>query len=611
MGGFLSHVLAPAQTIVVPSTWDELLDKAMSKLGLGSIGNVYLANGSLIDEIDAVDAGDALYFSAGKQPFLVITGAAAASPAAPAASKQASAPPVDDAVAAEAARQAQHLAMLQSKGKLPAPTVVIPTAHTPAAVPLDATVRAQEQQLNAHAQARPPPAGGSAAGSSSAVGLPAHGSAPPPQSPRTIDLDLDTVVAIIDGKYDRSTVQLVMRHFAGSADSLINRLLTGINVEEYLAMDRMLTEAARSPPRVKTCGICLTEFSVEEMFTIDCEGAHRMCFGCVRSMVDMAIREGQPVTCPECPHAFTDLEIVQVVGEGEALEKFRAQQLQRALNNLEGAIACPTPDCKGYEVASQPGQRERVECSICHKVFCSLCRENYHPKIECAEFKSKEALWLAWLATGRDAYVNQLSAVDREYEARLNTFEQERHKHMQAVKDAQRRLKEHADDEEWKAQNCRCCPSCHRLINKVSGCDSMVCGRNYHGGDEQDGCGASFNWQTAPPYAPANPAHVPTVEPMREHQPEHGMRVTHALVQGAGEAAVLVRCDICQQEIFGPEFTCVNCPQLFSVCLRCQPRVHLFGHNGHVFDIIYDDREAGGERTGAHVDPAHAGAAGV
>ena len=30
----------------------------------------------------------------------------------------------------------------------------------------------------------------------------------------------------------------------------------------------------------------------------------------------------------------------------------------------------------------------------------------------------------------------------------------------------------------------------------------MVCGRNYHGGDDQSGCGHGFRWSAAPPYQP-------------------------------------------------------------------------------------------------------------
>lgn len=30
--------------------------------------------------------------------------------------------------------------------------------------------------------------------------------------------------------------------------------------------------------------------------------------------------------------------------------------------------------------------------------------------------------------------------------------------------------------EDWKESRCRCCPKCGRVVEKLSGCDLMVCG---------------------------------------------------------------------------------------------------------------------------------------
>lgn len=57
-------------------------------------------------------------------------------------------------------------------------------------------------------------------------------------------------------------------------------------------------------------------------------------------------------------------------------------------------------------------------------------------------------------------------------------------------------------DEELKKENCRLCPKCSRVTWRVSGCSDMVCGRDAHGGNQQDGCGFRFNWNMALPYQP-------------------------------------------------------------------------------------------------------------
>ena len=51
-----------------------------------------------------------------------------------------------------------------------------------------------------------------------------------------------------------------------------------------------------------------------------------------------------------------------------------------------------------------------------------------------------------------------------------------------ALQDLHTRIKEEEKDENWKAANCRLCPHCGRAVNKVEGCDSMLCGTDYHGG---------------------------------------------------------------------------------------------------------------------------------
>lgn len=42
------------------------------------------------------------------------------------------------------------------------------------------------------------------------------------------------------------------------------------------------------------------------------------------------------------------------------------------------------------------------------------------------------------------------------------------------------------------------CPKCGRLIEKLEGCDAMVCGNDAHGGNAQNGCGHSFSWGAVP-----------------------------------------------------------------------------------------------------------------
>lgn len=68
---------------------------------------------------------------------------------------------------------------------------------------------------------------------------------------------------------------------------------------------------------------------------------------------------------------------------------------------------------------------------------------------------------------------------------------------------------------ENRAANCRLCPQCGRVVNKLGGCDSMRCGQDAHGGNVQNGCGARFNWSNAQQYTPAAAAAARPVKAVR------------------------------------------------------------------------------------------------
>lgn len=83
-----------------------------------------------------------------------------------------------------------------------------------------------------------------------------------------------------------------------------------------------------------------------------------------------------------------------------------------------------------------------------------------------------------------------------------------------------RRYEDLMQDEEYKAKNCRSCPSCNRVVQRLEGCDKMICGQDAHGGNVQSGCGTKFSWQQAQPYQPS-PAFQPQQSTMDLPKPDH------------------------------------------------------------------------------------------
>merc|ERR1719336_2035534 len=107
----------------------------------------------------------------------------------------------------------------------------------------------------------------------------------------------------------------------------------------------------------------------------------------------------------------------------------------------------------------------------------------------------------------------------------------------------------------------------------------MLCGNNYHGGAQQQGCGKSLNWSQAPPYRAA----------ILEHSLPQ-MSVDRALLSGAGCRHLFTRCAVCTDIVRGPRFRCIHC-ESFDLCMTCVallvsnfPSPH---QKDHVFEILY------------------------
>ena len=288
------------------------------------------------------------------------------------------------------------------------------------------------------------------------------------------------------------------------------------------------------------CQLCLDTFHVEDMYTVDCPASHRFCFPCIQRMVEMNIRENTPVMCPgeDCKHVMDESEVRQIMkGAGansiitnEMIEKYAQQILIRCVKNIPGIIACPTPGCKNWIEPSDMTRKERCRCQACGAVFCSLCKGPYHYHCTCSEVRQYQAQWMEWVTSGRMRYNHDKA----EAVAKINAAREELDKKNAEV---MKRYRDMLADEEFKMANGRYCPKCHRVIIKEGGCDSMICGRNWHGGNIQDGCGHHFNWSQAEPYHSTVP------------KPEEG-KLTIEIPDIAREAVHIgVTCDLCHLEI--------------------------------------------------------------
>lgn len=170
------------------------------------------------------------------------------------------------------------------------------------------------------------------------------------------------------------------------------------------------------------------------------------------------------------------------------------------------------------------------ECTSCRRGYCCACLALPHPGRSCAAAASAAEAWAQVHALPRsphDLTAISLPIFPRSPISRLISTDlvEECAQFLRAVAAAEGgdtaaegggecggesggglkdvaalllRLEHSKADREYTSKHCRRCPGCARLIEKLSGCDAMVCGRDYHGEGGGQGCGRTFAWSELP-----------------------------------------------------------------------------------------------------------------
>jgi len=385
--------------------------------------------------------------------------------------------------------------------------------------------------------------------------------------------------------------------FGFEEEAIIEALKRNSTLEGCLAFMTKLSPSV-SLSNTFTCCVCLDdELSAGNLYSMDCRCSHKFCIPCTATHIEVAVTPtlDSPPHIPACPCAsdtnpanrceylLSEEEIKQVVALAEekgAIDRDKGNYILRQSEKLFVAkfhrelkhISCPAcddandgvstwfeADALGLEVATL------VTCprESCGVTFCSLCKTKpYHFHSTCEEVVGFARSWNEWNARGRQAYIEALAREDQQYQSLLASFENKKKEHKEEIDAAAKRHEDLVQDENYKASTCKLCPHCQRVVNKLSGCDLMVCGRNYHGGDIQNGCGKQFNWNSAPSYV-ANYGEKKTVHELDIQAPIQTQREEHFVCEG-----VPMTCDECKQPIVGPRIQCLNCPE-YNHCLSC------------------------------------------
>uniref|UniRef100_A0A7S4S3C3 Uncharacterized protein n=1 Tax=Alexandrium monilatum TaxID=311494 RepID=A0A7S4S3C3_9DINO len=395
---------------------------------------------------------------------------------------------------------------------------------------------------------------------------------------------LRAAAALRQGLLSEEQRGLLLNNLERGQVDLVHEIIAGVGVRSEPAMPLDVGEARWE------CSVCFAEQDEQGW---RCPGSHRYCSGCMR-------RHAESTAFPRCPTvgcgyelAEADFRLLNV--PRERLEAFRRAKLEGAVEALassgsgaasssgaavagggrgresgerqEVVIRCPNPSCKNAVLVAK-GDRRSYSCACGASPFCTHCRQSpYHYHAECSDVQALRRRWLDWVSGGRDAHRGEAEKSEAfEGQARALREGLERHTELEA-------------DEDWKAKHCRCCPSCSRTVQKLSGCDAMVCGADAHGGNDQPGCGQSFSWSSAPRYkAKLESRKLPKIT--AEEARCRGRDALHAFVD----------CSLCGsggKGIRGPRFRCIHC-RSFDACSECETKLAELHSPDHVFEVMFE-----------------------
>eukprot|EP00029_Vermamoeba_vermiformis_P003794 TRINITY_DN14326_c0_g1_i1.p1 TRINITY_DN14326_c0_g1~~TRINITY_DN14326_c0_g1_i1.p1 ORF type:complete len:390 (-),score=25.57 TRINITY_DN14326_c0_g1_i1:99-1268(-) len=344
----------------------------------------------------------------------------------------------------------------------------------------------------------------------------------------------------------------------------INEIITLILEGDYQTLFWLKTHEI---PQFE-CQICTDEFKVTEMYTISCDSSHRFCYECVTSHVDTKLKEKSFINCPApgCAYQMVPLDLTQIKRSKDDVESYESL-LNRSIIEKSNAVACPGKDCTFYIYPSDESICEACPCPRCKIDFCSKCKREYHWRSDCTAVSNIEQRWLNWCLQGRQQHWQQKE------QKRKEAYDQAKSLHEKTNAELKKRFEDLNKDEEYKKKMCKSCPNCGRIVEKLAGCDLMRCGTDYHGGNAQNGCGASFRWSNARPYVP--PSVTLKQEEFKIPEPKVTALVVHEYY----------KCEFCKKDIVGLRFSCLNCKAL-DVCEECDLSGKSMHSPGHVFKIF-------------------------
>ncbi|OMJ83966.1 hypothetical protein SteCoe_13299 [Stentor coeruleus] len=201
------------------------------------------------------------------------------------------------------------------------------------------------------------------------------------------------------------------------------------------ALKNLLDEDSKKQLEPKfTCQICIVDYAMSLAITLECD--HRFCGACMKmyitGLIESAQVSEQNMKCPSCIQAMTLAEIEDLAGP-ELYEKYQKFLLRGIKINEEDdpnmyIFNCPGVDCEFFCFADK--DLEEIECPKCYWQCCPKCYDKSHKGQTCEAYAE---------------YMKSIGKGDENFEKLIM---------MEGI------VK---------------CPSCGAAVERISGCEFMVC----------------------------------------------------------------------------------------------------------------------------------------
>lgn len=264
-------------------------------------------------------------------------------------------------------------------------------------------------------------------------------------------------------KYSHTTIRKFLKTLGNSEHDYSNckgrEVLRTINdnnfnINKWISTDKESTIE---------CPICICEVMVDDIFVLDCNDDHKLCYDCLYQHALSKLNVNSALTCPigKCNQIIHLNELNSLPFPKHVVrtlvQKYNEQLFNAAMSNTEGAIKCPNNTCKWVAIFDTK-DRINVECKACHTDFCSICRARAHFRIECNDLPRLLQDWMNWCNTGRNMRQSDMKKIKK-----AATDVKKAQERNDLLKKNFEQLKK---DENFKSENCKLCPNCRRVVQK-------------------------------------------------------------------------------------------------------------------------------------------------